>query len=85
MVGEAAATGAPILLFEPSGEHRKLNIFIANLKRYGAVHAFNGCLEGERYEPLDSTPIIARAVADGLGRHRRALGLPWPIIAPEIV
>jgi hypothetical protein len=27
------------------------------------------------YEPLDSTPVIAAAVAAGLARHRRRLGL----------
>jgi uncharacterized protein len=76
MVGEAASTGRPILVFEPSGGHPKLRAFLAGLERYGAVHAFAGRLEAGRYEPLDSTPIIARAVADGLARHRRALGLP---------
>ena len=29
MVGEAAATGAPILVFEPSGGHPKLAAFLA--------------------------------------------------------
>jgi mitochondrial fission protein ELM1 len=75
MVGEAAATGAPILLFEPSGGHRKLTAFIEGLKRHGAVHPFAGRLEGGPYEPLDATPVIAHAVASGLARHRRALGL----------
>jgi mitochondrial fission protein ELM1 len=28
MVGEAAATGAPVLVFEPSGGHPKLRAFI---------------------------------------------------------
>jgi mitochondrial fission protein ELM1 len=76
MVGEAAATGAPILLFEPSGGHRKLAAFVAGLKDHGAVHPFAGRLEGAPYEPLDATPVIADAVASGLARHRQALGLP---------
>jgi mitochondrial fission protein ELM1 len=76
MVGEAAATGAPILVFEPAGGHPKLKAFLASLERYGAVKPFEGRLEAFSYEPLDSTPTIAEAVREGLGRHRRALGLP---------
>ena len=78
MIGEAAATGAPILVFEPSGGHPKLAAFLAGLKRHGAVHHFAGRLEGGRYPPLDSTPTIAEAVRTGLARHRRALDLPEP-------
>jgi mitochondrial fission protein ELM1 len=75
MVGEAAATGSPILVFEPSGGHPKLAAFLEALRRHGAVHPFEGRLEGERYEPLNSTPLIAEAVRAGLARHRHALGL----------
>jgi len=74
MAGEAAATGAPIFLFEPSGGHPKLAAFIAGLERNGAVKPFAGTLEAWPYEPLDSTPVIAEAIAAGLARHRRALG-----------
>jgi mitochondrial fission protein ELM1 len=83
MVGEAAATGTPILLFEPGGGHPKLRVFVAGLRDYGAVHPFCGRLEGSRYEPLDSTSTIARAVREGLARHRRALGLPEPALVSE--
>lgn len=76
MVGEAAATGAPILVFEPSGGHPKFITFLDGLRRHGAVRPFAGRLEAFTYQPLDSTPIIAAAVADGLARHRRSLGLP---------
>lgn len=76
MVGEAAATGAPILVFEPSGGHMKLTATLEALEKAGAVHVFHGRLEGERYAPIDATPMIARAVAEGLDRHRRTLGLP---------
>jgi uncharacterized protein len=76
MVGEAAATGAPILVFEPAGGHPKLKAFLRGLARYGAVKPFQGRLEAFSYEPLDSTPTIAEAVREGLNRHRRALGLP---------
>jgi mitochondrial fission protein ELM1 len=76
MVSEAAATGTPLLLFEPSGGRTKLSALIDGLKAHGAVKPFVGRLEAWPYEPLDSTPVIAKAIADGLARHRRALGLP---------
>jgi mitochondrial fission protein ELM1 len=76
MIGEAAVTGRPILVFEPSGGHRKLDVYIDSLKAQGIGHPFEGSLVGEAYEPLNSTPEIAEAVAQGLSRHRRALGLP---------
>jgi mitochondrial fission protein ELM1 len=76
MAGEAAATGAPILVFEPSGGHPKLKRFLAGLEHKGAVQRFTGRLERFAYDPIDSTPTIAEAVRDGLARHRRALGLP---------
>ncbi|MDF3064145.1 MAG: nucleoside-diphosphate sugar epimerase [Microvirga sp.] len=85
MVGEAAATGAPILVFEPSGGHPKLRAFLEDLERHGAVKRFEGRLEAFRYEPLDSTPTIAEAVREGLARHRRGLGLAGSAPqAPEI-
>jgi hypothetical protein len=80
MVGEAAATGAPILVFEPSGGHMKFTATLKALEKAGAVHVFHGRLEGERYAPIDATPMIARAVAEGLSRHRRALGLPEALL-----
>ncbi|MCV9935714.1 mitochondrial fission ELM1 family protein [Boseaceae bacterium BT-24-1] len=75
MIGEAAATGAPILVFEPHGGHGKLAKFLEALKRHGAVHHFQGKLEGSRYEPLDSTGTIAAAVLEGWRRHKAATGL----------
>jgi hypothetical protein len=75
MIGEAAATGAPILVFEPSGGHPKLRRFLKAMARHGAVQPFAGRLEGERYEPIDSTPVIAAAVAAAFAR-RRSLGRP---------
>jgi uncharacterized protein len=83
MVGEAAATGAPILVFEPSGGHPKLRAFNAALARRGVVHPFRGRLEGQAYEPLDTTPALARFVAERLARHRRSLGLPVPVLTVE--
>ncbi|EIM25922.1 mitochondrial fission ELM1 family protein [Microvirga lotononidis] len=76
MIGEAAVTGRPILVFEPSGGHPKLDIYMQALKAHGVVHPFEGRLEGQPYEPLNSTPKVAKAIAEGFRRHRRALGLP---------
>ena len=76
MVGEAAATGAPILVFEPVGGHPKLTAFLDRLQRKGAVQRFAGRLERFAYDPIDSTPAIAEAVREGVARHRRALGPP---------
>lgn len=75
MIGEAAAAGVPILVFEPQGGHAKIAALIAALERQGVVHRFCGRLEGERYQPIDSTPIIADAIRQGWLRHRAALGL----------
>ncbi len=83
MVGEAAATGVPVLVFEPSGGHMKLTSTLEALKKRGIAHVFHGELAGERYAPVDATPMIARAIADGLARHRRALGLPEVPVYPE--
>jgi mitochondrial fission protein ELM1 len=76
MIGEAAATGAPIMVFEPTGGHPKLQAFMSGLKAHGAVHPFEGRLEGKPYQPLNATFEIASAIAQGLARHRHALGLP---------
>lgn len=75
MIGEATAAGVPILLFEPQGGHHKIKAFTQALAHQGAVHDFAGRLEGERYEPLDSTQMIADAVRTGWLRHRVEFGL----------
>lgn len=77
MVGEAVATGRPVLVFEPSGGHPKITAFLDGLRRYGAVRPLAGALEPYGYEPLDTTPVLAEAVAQALARHRRGrTGLP---------
>jgi mitochondrial fission protein ELM1 len=75
MIGEATATGVPILLFEPQGGHGKLKAFTQALERQGAVHHFAGRLAGAPYEPVDSTQIIADAVRTGWLLHRAEFGL----------
>jgi mitochondrial fission protein ELM1 len=78
MVGEAAATGRPVLVFKPTArapQGPRSDALIAGLERDGVVHALDGRLEGAAYEPLNSTPLIADAIASAYARHRRARGL----------
>jgi mitochondrial fission protein ELM1 len=70
MVGEAAATGRPVLVFEPSGGHPKNTRYLNSLRALGIVHDFVGELKGEAYEPLDSTRTVASLIAEGFRRHR---------------
>jgi mitochondrial fission protein ELM1 len=73
MIGEAAATGSGILVFEPSGGHPKIRAFLEGLQRAGATRPFTGRLEHFSYVPLDSTPIVAAAIRAALATH----GLTW--------
>jgi len=84
MIGEAAASGRPILVFEPSGGHPKLDVYMERLKAHGIVHPFEGHLVGRPYEPLNSTPKIAAAIVRGFSLHRRSLGLPDIAFSLEI-
>jgi mitochondrial fission protein ELM1 len=70
MVGEAAATGRPVLVFEPSGGHPKNTRYLNSLRQHGVVHEFVGELKGEAYEPLDSTRTVACRIAAAFRRHR---------------
>lgn len=63
MVGEAAATGAPVHVYEPSGGHRKITAYLARLETLGAIRRWRGKLEDWRYPPLNATPAIAREIA----------------------
>jgi len=76
MLGEAAATGVPVLVFTPTGGHPKFETLVAGLEAHGAARPFRGRLEGDRYEPLDTTPAVAAALARAYRAHRAALGLP---------
>ncbi len=78
MIGEAVASGSPVLVFQPSGGHGKIAKFLDGLKAHGAVHHFAGRLDGERYQPLDATGEIAAAIRYGWEAHRYGLGLPAP-------
>jgi uncharacterized protein len=63
MLGEAAATGKPIHLFQPTGGHTKISSFVKGLFDHGAVRPLGEHLESWAYPPLDATDEIAARVA----------------------
>jgi len=63
MVAEAAATGAPVHVFEPEGGAAKIAAFLDGLEDRGAVRRWRGRLEHWRYEPLNETRAIAAEIA----------------------
>jgi mitochondrial fission protein ELM1 len=71
-------TGRPVLVFQPSwrvpGGPRN-HALIKGLQQKGIVQPFSGRLELSSYEPLNSTPIIAEAIASAYLRRRHAFGL----------
>lgn len=71
MVGEALATGQPVMTFTPSGGTPKITAFLAALHEIGAIRPFNGALETYSYTPIDSTPAIAVELARRYLAHRQ--------------
>lgn len=63
LMGEAVATGKPVLFFRPSGASRKIDQFRAALEQAGALRPFQGRLEAFSYPPIDATPAIAIEIA----------------------
>jgi uncharacterized protein len=70
MMGEAVATGAPVYIFAPSGGGKRIDAFIAGLREAGAARLFEGPIEKFSYEPIDSSRIIAEAIAQKLGARK---------------
>jgi uncharacterized protein len=63
MVGEAAATGAPVHVFEPTGGgSKKLGKAIDALIARGAARRWKGRLERFDYAPIDSSAEIAAEI-----------------------
>ncbi|CAO4134290.1 hypothetical protein OFEAOIEE_LOCUS2022 [Methylorubrum extorquens] len=73
MVGEAASTGVPLLLFDLPRTYIRHRRMFAGLAMAGALKPFIGRLEALRYAPIDATPEIAAALAEGYQRHRARL------------
>ncbi len=63
MVGEAVATGARVHVVAPPARARKIDAYLTALRDAGAIRIWNGALEEWRAEPINSTPMIARAIA----------------------
>lgn len=64
MVGEAAATGAPVHVWRPQrGGHRKIDAFLGALQRDGIIRPWRGALENWTYAPLDATAVVAEELA----------------------
>lgn len=78
MVGEAVATGKPVLVFSPSGGSAKINRFLSALEREGAIHPFAGIIAPYTYQPIDSTPTIAVELARRYTAHRAGLAPELP-------
>ncbi|HEY8066406.1 MAG TPA: mitochondrial fission ELM1 family protein [Methylosinus sp.] len=72
MVAEAAATGAPVHVFEPEGGSAKIAAFLDALEQRGALRRWRGRLEHWRYEPLNETPAIAAEIARRYATFRQA-------------
>lgn len=65
MTGEAATTGRPVLVFQPSGGSAKFRRFHAALEAYGATRPLPervAAIPDWTYEPLHSADIIAREI-----------------------
>ncbi len=73
MVGEAASTGVPLLLFDLPKTYIRHRRMFAGLAMAGALKPFIGRLEGLKYSPIDATPDIAGAMKSAFLRHRMAL------------
>lgn len=64
MIGDAVATGAPVHVIEPLVQRRKIRAFVTALEKAGAVRVWRGPFEDWRYAPINSTPMVARRIAD---------------------
>ena len=78
MVGEAASTGAPVFVYEPTGGAAKMSGFISKLVDAGALRllpparALDWSKERWSYPPVDATGLIADEV---VRRYRAFRGI----------
>ena len=62
MMGEAAALGVPVQIFEPSGGHDKIGRFITTLSKEAVIGRFPDAPATGRHNPVNSTPGLAQKV-----------------------
>ncbi|MEM8854819.1 MAG: mitochondrial fission ELM1 family protein [Pseudomonadota bacterium] len=72
MLSEAAATGKPLYGWRLPGGKIKFERFYDGLIRHGALRWFDGGWESWRYQPIDSTAVIAKAIAERMALFARA-------------
>jgi uncharacterized protein len=66
MIGEALATGKPVMVFRSgaSGHRsRKIDHFLNELERFHRIHPLTASLPTGTNDPIDATPIIAMELA----------------------
>lgn len=69
MMGEAAVTGRPVLVFWPKGKSLKMQRQFQSLSELGIAETFAGHLPDRSYTPLDALPAIVEFI-DRLYRQR---------------
>ncbi|PPD45785.1 MAG: hypothetical protein CTY15_02690 [Methylocystis sp.] len=74
MVGEAVATGVPVHVVEPYVLRRKLTAYHTALEEAGAVRIWRGRFDDWAYEPINSTPLVARRIAEACAAFRARKG-----------
>jgi len=62
MMSEAVATGAGVYAWRPRGLAKKLDWFVGELERMGAVRPFEGAAPAFSHPPIDATPRIAAEI-----------------------
>lgn len=73
MVGEAAATGAPVYVFSPQlAGGGKIAAMVDALARAGAARRYEGAFEPFRYAPIDSSAAIAAEILRRFALPRQA-------------
>lgn len=71
MVGEAAVTGRPVLIFYLRGGHRKISYFLRRMEEEGITRPFRGAYESYTYAPIDATEGIAKLIKHAYRRYKQ--------------
>lgn len=67
MMSEAAATSAPVMIFQLPGRSRRIGAFVEMLVQERRAAPFTGRYRNWSVEPLDDTPAVAAEVRRRLG------------------